>query len=200
MIRNSLRLSVLAAATLAVAHSAALAQTPSYANPPLQQPTYSASVNFTPAVTASKDIFTIIGSATKTVRVTRLQCSGTSTAAASIPVLLNKYTVATTGGTATTGVAVAADSSDGAATAVVKAYTAAPTVGTGGGPVRAGTLQTNLPAGNAAVPTTWDFSGRIPERLGMILRGPAQELALTVNTTALSAGTVLSCDVEWTEQ
>lgn len=202
MYRNSLRVGIIAAAAASMLMSGAVqAQAPSYASPPFQAATYSAALNFTPAVTAAKDIFTITGSATKLIRVTRISCSGTSTAAASIPVLVNKYTGATTGGTATTGTAVAADSSDiASATAVVKAYTVAPTSGTGGGAVRAGTLQTSVPAGNAAVTLAYDFSTRIPERLGIILRGTAQELAITVGATALSAGTSLNCDVEWTEQ
>jgi hypothetical protein len=177
------------------------AQVPSVGLPPMNVPTYHAALSFTPAVTASKDLFTIVGSATKLVRVTRLSCSGTSTAAASIPVLVNKYlTAATTGGTATTPSVIPADSLDAAGTAVVKAYTAAPTSGTGGGPIRAATLQTSVPAGNGATPATWDFTGRIPARLGLLLRGTTQELAVSTNATALSAGTVLNCDVEWTEQ
>jgi hypothetical protein len=194
---KSLLLGTLAAS---LALSAASAQVPSFSPPPLQVPTYSAAAHFVPAVTASKDIFTVSGSATKTVRVTRLQCSGTSTAAAAIPVVLNKYAAAATGGTATTLTAVGSDSSDSAATSVVKAYTAAPTNGTGGGAVRAGTLQTDVPTGATANPLSYVFAGVIPERMGMILRGAAQNLTLTVGATALSAGTALDCFVEWTEQ
>lgn len=201
MIRNVSKLAVLAAVAAFLAILPARAQVPSYSLPPWQLSTYHAAVPFTPAVTASKDVFTIVGSASKTVRVTRFSCTGTSTAAASIPVVLNKYlTAATTGGTATTATAVPADSNDSAATAVVKAYTAAGTVGTGGAAIRSSLLQTGLPAGNAQVPLTWDFSGRVPTRAGVILRGVNQALALTVGASALSAGTALNCDVEWTEQ
>lgn len=177
-----------------------LAQVPSVSAPPWNLSTYHAAVPFTPAVTASKDVFTIVGSATKTIRVTRLSCTGTSTTTASVPVVLNKYlTAATTGGVATTGTAIPSDSNDAAATAVVKAYTAAPTVGTGGGAIRASLLQTTIVSGDAQVPLVWDFN-RIPERAGILLRGVNQELALTVGATALSAATALDCDVEWTEQ
>lgn len=199
--RSFVTAALLAGVALSFLPLQADAQVPSYSPPPMQLPTYHAAVSFTPAVTASKDVFTIIGSASKTIRVTRLSCTGTSTAAASTPVVLNKYlTAATTGGTATTATAVPSDSVDGAATALVKAYTAAGTVGTGGGAIRASLLQTGLPAGDAEVPLVWDFSGRVPARLGVILRGVNQELALTVGSTALSGSTVLNCDVEWTEQ
>lgn len=191
----------LAAAVIVASASFASAQVPSFGQPPLQLPTYAAAGHFTPAVTASKDILSIVGSASKTVRVTRLECSGTSTAAASIPVVVNKYTTATSGGTATTLSGVPVDSSDAAATAVVKAYTAAPTLGSGGGAVRAATLQTGLPAGVGEVPMSFNFADALPpERMGVVLRGTAQALVVTVGATALSAGTALDCTVEWTEQ
>jgi hypothetical protein len=199
--RSLMTAALLAGVALSLLPLSANAQVPSYAPPPWQLPTYHAAVPFTPAVTAAKDVFTIVGSASKIIRVTRFSCTGTSTAAASIPVVLNKYlTAATTGGTATAGSAVPSDSFDAAATAAVKAYTAAGTVGTGGGAIRSSLLQTGLPAGDAQVPLSWDLTGRIPARSGVILRGVNQALALTVGATALSAGSLLNCDVEWTEQ
>lgn len=198
--RSLFSAALLASVALSFLPLAANAQVPSFAPPPWQLPTYHAAVPFTPAVTASKDVFTIVGSATKIIRVTRFSCTGTSTAAASTPVALNKYlTAATTGGTATSGTAVSSDSNDATATATVKAYTTAGTVGTGGGAIRSSVLQTGLPLGDAQVPLSWDFSGRIPARSGVILRGVNQALALTVGTAALAAGTLLNCDVEWTE-
>lgn len=175
---------------------------PSYSQPPAQFPTYNAAFTFTPAVTASKDLLYIAGSASKLIRVTRLECDGVSTAAAATPVFLNKYTAAPTGGTAVTDTAVANDPLNAAATAVVKHFTAAPTNGTGGGAVRAGLITTVTAASTAVTPTkaVWDFSTRGGEQWGLVLRGAAQVVALTVGATALSAGTVLNCTLTWTEQ
>lgn len=81
--------------------------------------TYSVGITgFTPAATAT-DFFNIIGSATKTVRVTRIAISGMATSGASIAISLVKRSAANTSGTPTTPTPVPHDANDAAATAVV---------------------------------------------------------------------------------
>lgn len=162
-------------------------------------PTYSAAiVGLVPAASAT-DFLTITGSAGKTVFVSRISCTGTSTAAASIPVQLVRRSTADLTGTSTSPTVVPNDPSNSAGTAVVRAYTANPgTLGTLVGPVRAGNILTNVPAGNTAAPTVWSFG---PEEMQpMVLRGATQVLAVNANAGSFSAGTLLQCDVEWVER
>lgn len=159
--------------------------------------TYSAGViGFTPAATAT-DFWQIIGSATKTVRVTRLSISGLATAAASIALQLFKRTTASTAGSPSAVTAAQHDSNDATPTAVVNTFGANPSaLGTSGGVVRAQKL--NLGAAGAAGQLVWDFTTR--NSRGLVLRGVAQQLALNWNGAAVPAGTVLEIDVEFTEE
>jgi|SRR6266702_5446926 len=79
------------------------------------------------------DIFTITGSATKVVKITKLYMVATATATGnSLNVLLLKRSTANTGGTSSTQTAAPFDRLSAAATAVCTTYTANPTaLGTG---------------------------------------------------------------------
>ena len=169
-----------------------------------QKATYRAStlVPLVCAVTADRAFFIISGSASKTVIVKRICISGgTLTAVGYFAVNVVRYSTATTGGTSTTLTGVPLDTTDPAATAVVKAYTAVPTDGT-----VVGTLATNRwlwqATTAAAAGLTRDFVfdfGDMPQTGGVTLRGVAQELALRFPVVLASAGT-LAIDVEWTEE
>lgn len=159
--------------------------------------TYSAgAVAITPAATAT-DVFVISGSASKTVRVTRISASCTSTAGLTVNAAIIKRSSADTGGTSAAVTAAPLDSADAAATASVLSYTANPTgLGTAVGNVRtfklfsptATTFQTfqEMLFGNA--------SGK-----AVVLRGVAQQLAVNLSATTVTGG---SCDyyAEWTEE
>lgn len=169
-----------------------------------QKATYRAStiIPLVVAVTANRTIFNIIGSASKTIVVKRICISGgTLTAVGYFTVNVVRYSTATTGGTSTVLVAVPLDTSDSAATAVVRAYTAVPTDG-----ALVGTLATNRWLWQATVAAaaglTRDFVfdfGDMPQTGGITLRGVTQELALVFPVVLASAGT-LSIDIEWTEE
>lgn len=163
--------------------------------------TYAVGVKFTPAVTVSKDFWNIYGSATKTITVLRIRISGVSTAASNADLILLRRSTAATGGTSTAPTIVLMDTTNNAATAVVRAYTAVGTEGTLVGQIWTGRFLTAIAAATAtSIPpddVVIDFTQ--PGRQPPVLRGTAQGLAIQPGT-ALSAATVLSVTVEFTEQ
>ena len=87
---------------------------------------YRVSASFTPFATAAITVLSIQGSATKTVRITKIMIGGTSTASGSTLLQLIRSTALGTGGTAVTPSTAKMDSGTVAApTAVVKQYTTA---------------------------------------------------------------------------
>lgn len=195
------RLKIMALATVAALLSApAMAQFQPTPNTKALKQTYQASiVGLVPAASAT-DFFTIQGSATKIVTVVELSCSGTSTATGASDVLLVKRSAANTTGTSTAPTAIPVDSNNAAGTAAVKAYTANPgALGTAVGTLRSSKLA--LPAPGSAVANAsirWQF-GDSPYEQPIVLRGVAQTLAINGNAVSFGAGTVLDCNVTWTE-
>lgn len=154
------------------------------------------------ATTVNVPFFNIIGSASKTIIVKRITVSGMSlTAVGYFTINVEKLSTASTGGTSTTLVSVPLDSNNATPTAVVKAYTAAPTKGTLVGTLaswRALWQATTAAAAGVTDYFTFNF-GDMPETRGVALRGIAQELALVFPVALGSAGT-LAIDIEWTEE
>jgi hypothetical protein len=141
--------------------------------------------------------FNMVGSATKTVRITRISLAAIGTTAATIEVVLLKTSTAASGGTvATTLTAVPVDSADAAATAVAKTYSAVPTTGNAVGPVRASKLVAPL-TGAALTPVEWLFGNRPGER-ALVLRGVAQTIQISGSAAITGASFVI--EVEWTEE
>jgi hypothetical protein len=169
--------------------------------------TYSASsASLVPATTTPSDIFTITGSATKTIRVTRVSVSATqTTVAALIDVLLILRSAANTGGTSTSPTIASHDSQNAAATATIRQYTANPSaLGASAGTVRSTkmTCTTNAP-GNAqgavtTIPIVWDFGNRPGQAI--VLRGTAQVLAVNLNSVTLGSAGSFDISMEWTEE
>ena len=154
------------------------------------------------AVTINVPFFNIIGSASKTVTIKRIAISGaTLTAVGYFTVNVVRLSSASSGGTSTVLVNVQMDTVDPAATAVVRAYTVAPTSGT-----LVGTIATTrclwqaTTAAAAGVSRDYVFTfGDMPETKGIRLRGVSQEMALLFPVVLASAGT-LAIDIEWTEE
>jgi len=154
------------------------------------------------AVTVNVPFFNIIGSATTTVRIRRIRVSGmTLTAVGYFTINVEKLSTASTGGTSTVLVATPLDSADAAATAVSRAYTVAPTKG-----ALVGTLasyrslwQATVAVGTSLAPEMIFNFGDIDQSRAIVLRGVAQEVALTFPVVLSSAGT-LAVDIEWTEE
>ena len=158
--------------------------------------TYSASV--TGLVGVAGDIATIFGSATTTIRVTRVEFSGVATAGANMDVSLVTRSAVDTAGTPAAMTAVPHDSNSPAATATgLNSYTAAPTPGTAVGTIRS--VKANIGVATTGVenaPQVWDF-GNGPKK-AVVLRGIAQGLCLNVGAT--QAGALYDIDIEWTEE
>ena len=144
------------------------------------------------------DIFTIAGSATKTIRVMFVSVSGTENNATVRDVQLVKRTTANSGGTFTTPEITEHDSLNAEATAVVSAYTVNPTLGTLEGIIRADKL--SVPATNlsgAADRISWTFGDRPSQAL--VLRGTSEVLAINLNG-ATYATPSFDLVIEWTEE
>lgn len=97
---------------------------------PANKATYKAySAGFTPGATP-QDVFSITGSATKIVKITRMFLSSVQTTAGINGWQIVKRSTANTGGTSAAVTALRADANDAAQTATVLQYTANPTAGT----------------------------------------------------------------------
>lgn len=155
--------------------------------------------DITPVATAT-DVVVITGSATKTVRISRVCFGGSATAASIYDVYMYKRTVADTGGTATNPTPTQHDSNDAAASAVVSLYTANPTVGTGTLIRGSKTFLINgaTPVGGTPL-TCWDFGIGVERPT---LRGVAQQFAINhgAGAQAVPAGASVYYNVEWTEE
>ena len=152
-------------------------------------------VNFS-AANNPTDIFTITGSATKTVKVTKITVTASQTTSSQRDVLLIKRSTANTGGTSTTQTAVPNDSTNTAATAVVRAYTANPTTGTTVGTLKSRKLFIGTTTANSDE-LLWEFG--TGELQPIILRGVNEVLAVNMNGVT-SAGDLYNINVEWTEE
>ena len=167
------------------------------------RPMYRASAVFTPQPTGAVVLLRIKGSATKTVRITRIAMEGVSTANANVPFALQRESDEGAGGTVVTPTVGKLDTTFADATAVVKHFTTTlVAAGTAvGGPLTSGYLTTNI----VTTPTI-AVKPRVlfPEEgcLGqsIVLRGAADYLVVkNTNAGNLSAGTVLGYTVEWIE-
>jgi hypothetical protein len=164
---------------------------------PYEPTSYSAtSVAFVSAASAT-DVFTITGSASKTIRIHKVKVSGTTTSGSAIKITaqLIKRSTLDTGGTSVVATGVAHDSNSPSATAVVRHYTANPTtLGTTVGVLRADTVAFTGSGITGGV-IEWNF-----EDFGqpVVLRGVAQNLAVNFSATTIT-GPVISISVEWSE-
>lgn len=154
-----------------------------------------------PASSAT-DIACITGSATRIVRVQTVRVSGTAGTLVSLPVLLNKHTVANTGGTPAATTALPApvplDSNNPTATATTTAYTANPTIDATAAQLDA--LVTSLNTTSALVNGTsafFDYKGRNFMQ-APILRGIAQQVCVNLGGISVSSG-LLAVSFTWTE-
>lgn len=192
---------VKAASTAAVAADTALvvALHPSSPMPTAAAPaTYSASITGLVAATLATDVFTIYGSATKTIRITGILVSGVQTTASQANVLAIKRSALNTGGTSTAPTRVPYDSQSAAATATVLAYTANPSaLG-----AAVGTLSTRrlfVPgAATASDAQGLEIKFGEAQQQMVTLRGAAEGLAINLNGVTL-AGNSFNITIEWTE-
>ena len=168
---------------------------PAYTTP-AQLQTYRASiVGLAPAASAT-DFFTIGGVAGHQVRVHWIKCNGISTAAATAIVQVSKRSTLDTAGTSTSPTTVRLNALNPVASAVVKAYTANPTLGTLIGVIDADELTTNTVATSAFANkgVFFDFTNQY-----LVLDSATAMLALNANAASLTSGASLNCTIEWDE-
>lgn len=143
------------------------------------------------------DVFTITGSATKTIRIKHISCDGIQTATGAVNVSLIKRSTANTAGTSTTLTDVPFDSTNSAATATIRAYTANPTLGTSVGIIHSEKVY----VGTTAVigdELKLDFTN-LSNMQEIVLRGINEVLSLNFNGVTVT-GNNMNMDITWTEE
>ncbi len=153
--------------------------------------------NLAVAATAT-DIFEISGSASKVVRIKKITVSGVATANGTYTIRLVKRSTANTVGTSSTLTIVPHDSSDAAATAIVKSYTANPTTGTTVGIIKNKKMTVSTAATSTVDANVILFEfGQYGEK-SIVLRGTSEMLTVNLSNTTITGGT-LDIDITWTE-
>lgn len=166
--------------------------------------TYRASASFTPFATAPFALVTIIGSASKTIRVKRIAIGGVATALADTLFRLTKTSTQGTGGTVVAPTISKMDSLSATATAVVQHYTAAAqttgTVISTHSHWRQFIATVTTPATAYTNPTYQVYPEFGVGGQAMVLRGVAEALQIeNFNGGNLGAATVLEYMIEWEE-
>lgn len=166
-----------------------------YSNNEGRKATYRATTSGV-VVTANGVLLQLIGSATKTVRVTRIAGSGILTTAAMVLVQVQRTTAAAS--TVSNAVAITPaklDSTNSAATAVPTSYTAA-TLGTGNS-LLASARALYAPA--TALSTGFEFLFGNRNSQSLVLRGVSEWAQVTVAASSYT-GALFDIDVEFTEE
>jgi hypothetical protein len=166
-----------------------------YVNQEGRKATYAAQINLQAGITGNN--FVLVGSASKTIRITRVIFSGFATAAGAAVVAFQIFSSAFTGGTSTTAGATIGpyDSNSAAATATVKAYTVSPT---GGGASQTYPIIFDYQFVASAIGVTqiYDFGNRAAGC--PVIRGVAQGFSMYIS--AAPTGCNYTCFYEWTEE
>lgn len=161
---------------------------------PFEPQRYRASSGGFAIAASATDVFRIVGSGSKTVRVTKMIVSGRTTSGSPVAVVIHcrKRSTANTGGTEVGDTEVPLDSNNSAATATVGHYTANPTLGTDVGVIDSRSItfqQVGLsPAGELIL----EF------KTPVVLRGTSEQLSINFNATSVT-GSSIACVVEWEE-
>lgn len=164
--------------------------------------TYRMSVRgFAPVASATAPIFSIQGSATKTVRINRLRVSWSCTTGTALPndISLQKFSALTGGTTGNTPTGAKNDTNNAAQTAICLQYSAVPTTATVIGGISAVERMTWLTAGvtvNITPGIDWQF-GYLNEQ-ALVLRGTAEFYGLVL--AAIGTTPLMSIYIEWTEE
>ena len=175
---------------------------------PSTKATYVASSGLATPAAATTDIFQLYGSATKTVRVQRIEAVYHATAfgADPSPMLLLRRSTANTGGTSTTITPVSMDSANAATTATAcKLYTANPTTGTLAGQLKRLNINCMLPGNGTAPPHSGPAVQVIyeasPTVQPIVLRGTAEGVVINFNGVIPQATTPqLGFNIYYTEE
>ena len=160
--------------------------------------TYAAAISGLVPAALATDVFVINGSASKTIRISKINVNGVQATAGQVAISVIKRSTANTGGTSTTPTRTPYDSANAAATATVLAYTANPaTLGTVVGTITASRL---FVPGVASATDAQGFTmitGDVGQQF-VTLRGIAENLAINLNGVTITGGAV-NVTFEWTE-
>lgn len=155
---------------------------------------------FSAGTGATTAIATLTGSASKTIRVTKVAVSSTTaTAAVYYDLQLNKTSTAHTGGTPVVATVVPLDSGFAAGTATANAYTAAPTSGTPVGVVDSTRVFSPITGTPALGPQPYTFVFPSSGSSALVLRGVAQELEVRINAVTPTNAQTWDICFEWVE-
>lgn len=166
-----------------------------YSNNEGRKATYRATTSGV-VVTANGVLLQIKGSATKTVRINRIFCTGILTTAAMVLIQVQRTTAAASSvSNAATVTLSPLDSTNAAATAAVLSYTAA-TLGTGN-KLFASARALYAPATALSTGVEFTFGNRNGQAL--VLRGVSEWAHVTVATSSYT-GALFDIDVEVTEE
>ncbi len=174
-----------------------------WVNKDSRRQTYRMSVRgFTPVAAASSPLFSIQGSATKTVRITHIHVSGYCTTGNAVPaqISLQKFSVLTGGVTGNTPTGALQDSGNAAQTAICLQYSTIPTTATAIGGITATDMFLWLTAGTT-IPADFDetdFTFGDDGGQQLVLRGTAQYIGILLSAIG-AAGPVMSIWIEWIE-
>lgn len=172
---------------------------------PESAPTYSAVGSFTPPATPT-DIVSIIGSASKIIRVFSFVLITNNTAAGSQQFTVIKRSTLNSGGTYVAVIGAAHDSLDAAATATTGHYTANPaSLGASLGFVTVIRVASPVLVPGSFAGIVFDAGNELLPQIGgvvepIVLQGAAQGLYVNFNSVALVAGQVHSYRITWTEE
>jgi len=170
---------------------------------PSYKTTYSASTSYFTGAASATDIFQIYGSGTKTVRVLKIFASNTAGSGDSLNLCyLLKRSTANSGGTASTPTVIPLDSNNAAGTAVVKNYTANPTLGSTVGQVLAAAL-VGINSASASTTGGTAFPLFDADKYGqaITLRGTGEGLVVNLNGVSPVGTTAkFQFTVVWTEE
>ena len=158
--------------------------------------TYSASNVFV-LPTLATDVFTISGSATKTIRIYRVLFYLTATTGSNATIIGLRRSSLNTAGTSTLLTGVAHDTTNAAATAVVRSYTANPTLGTLVGNMFHFGVYVSGGGTIGSIPFSYLIENPIVEPI--TLRGTSQLFAVNMNGVTF-AGNSARATVIWTEE
>lgn len=174
--------------------------------PPTVMPSYSAAITEFALDTTPTTIFSIFGSASKVVKITRLRVIVYETAQAIRTAKILRLSSALTGGTSAAMTPVKHDTNNATATATPLNWTADP----GGGGTVVGSIDeiniTSVLAAGATPPSSHDSPGTTVFNFwndlitqAITLRGTSEGLAVDLGGAALDAGRKASVYVEWIE-
>lgn len=164
----------------------------------LNSQTYSAAIVGLAVAAAATDIFTLTGSATKTIKIRKVTVSATRTADAKTDLVMLVRSTANSGGTSTAPTRVPHDSLNAAATGTVLAYTANPTLGALVGIIRARKQYIPVAASSTLESETVYVFGEETNQ-AIILRGVSQVFSINLNGQTIT-GPSFDISITWTEE